>query len=131
MSPYSVTHSLLIPHYSSHVLQRHKIRLLLKLPLPCEEIVVSASGLVRIFMAHARSRLVDRAAARLSVEEHADRFVDVVALMAKHDDAVIDFREAPLRGFRIDAEVTREAIHIALRYLDLFVAAAICGTLAA
>src|SRR5947207_11097895 len=110
MSPYSVTHSLLITHISSLVLERHKIRLLLKLPLPFEEIVVSASRLVRIFMAHARSRLVDRAAACLSVEKHADRFVYVVALMAKHDDAVVDFRKAPLRGFRIDAEVPREAI---------------------
>ena len=32
---------------------------------------------------------------------------------------------------KYDSEVPREAIHIALRYLDLFVAAAICGTFAA
>src|SRR5437660_340650 len=98
---------------------------------PAQKIVVTAVRLVGIFVADAGPRLVDGAAPRFGVEEHAGRAERRVLLMAEDVLAGDDFRESAERDLGIDAEVLCQSIDVALRHFDPIVSAAIRGTLAA
>src|SRR5947209_16968634 len=78
---------------ASAALERYELFIFLLAPLPFQKVVVAASRPVGIFVADARPRLVDRTAARLLVEEHADRAVDLVLLMTQDGFLFDDFRE--------------------------------------
>ena len=62
--------------------QSDELRVVLLGALELEELVVAAARAVRKVAAHARARLVHRAAARLLVEEGADRLEDAVLPVA-------------------------------------------------
>src|SRR5258708_32355003 len=112
---YELILSCLMPHHSCLLGERHKLRIPLMRSFPSEEIVVAAAGAVGIFVADSGASLIDRAAARLRIEEHARASIDLVFVMAEDDFAFGDLREAALRGFEVDTEVARQSIDIALR----------------
>src|SRR4028119_1110765 len=101
------------------------------LPFPLQKVVIAAAGLVRILVADAGPRLVDRAAARVLVDEHADRAVDLVLLMAQHLLAFLHFREAAARGLDVDGEMPGQPGQILVLDDDPLVAAAVRRTLQA
>src|SRR5215216_4846773 len=108
--------SSLITHHSSlhwsSLLQRDELLVLLMAPLPLEEIVVAAAGLVGVLMTDAGARVVDRAAPRLRVDEHADRAVDLVLLVPQDLLAFHDLGEAASRSLHVDVEMLREPAQV-------------------
>src|SRR5687768_16571017 len=95
------------------------------LPLPFQEFVVAALRPVGVFVADAGPRLIDRAAAGLEVDEHADAAVDLVFLVPQDLLAFHDLREAAAGGLDVDAEVFREAGQVPLFNDDPVVTAAV------
>src|SRR5436853_3431115 len=88
----------------SPVSQRNEVGIVLMSALPAQEFIVAASRTIRIFVTDAGSRLIDGAASRLLIEEHARRLEDHILLVAKDAAAVAHFREALFRGLDVDAE---------------------------
>lgn len=105
--------------------QRDEGLIVLLNPLPLEEIVVAAAFELGVFVTDGRPGVVDRAAAGLGIEEHADAAVDLVFLMPENLFAFRGFREALAGHFDVDVEMLRQAIEIALVDDDPVVAAAI------
>src|ERR1044071_8368176 len=93
--------------------ERDEVGIALKRALPPQEFVIAATRARRVVVTHAGTRLVNRAAPRFHVEEHADTAVDIVLLMAQHHLVVLEFREAVLGDLGLDAEVAREPLQIA------------------
>ena len=99
--------------------------------LPAKEIVVAATGSVRVFVTHTGAGVVNRAAAGFRVHEHADSAEELVLLMTQ-DLLPLDRLREPLFGrLHIDTEMTRQSIQIALTDGNTVVAAAVGGTLEA
>src|SRR3954468_24827260 len=101
--------------------------------LELQELVVAAARAVGIAAAYGRTRLVDRAAPRLAVEERADRAEVLVLLVAQqaHLFLRIVFRQARFRRGTGQPVMPRQALDVARRHLDLGIAAAIARALAA
>src|ERR1051326_1064685 len=111
-SPPFTPHSSLLTYYSLLSMNmRQKVGIALMRSLPSQKFVVAAARAVGILMADAGTCLIDRAAARFEIEEHADAVEDRVLLMSQHADASFHFREAAFGGFRIDPEVARESLN--------------------
>src|SRR5262245_3503044 len=100
-------------------------------PLPFQEVVVAAVGTVGVFVADAGAGFVDRAAAGLGVEEHADAAVDLVFLMPEDLLVGHHFGEAAAGGLDVDAEVLGQPVEVPLPDDDALIAAAIGGALRA
>lgn len=96
--------------------------------LPTKEIVVAATGSVRVFVAHAGTGIVDGAATGFRVHEHADTAEELVLLMTENLLAFDRLREPFFSRLGIDAEMARQTIQIALIDGNTVVAAAIGGT---
>src|SRR3954453_3643444 len=82
---------------ASAALERNELFIFLLAPLPFQKVVIAASRPVGIFVADAGTRLVDRTTARLLVEEHADRTVDLVLLMPQDGFLLHHLRELRAR----------------------------------
>jgi hypothetical protein len=84
----------------------------------CKEIVVAAAT-TRIIPADRWSRLIDRAAALLRIEEVAN-FAEMNISLAPHRERFIAVAlgEFAARGRKVDVEVIRQPLHIALRQWD-------------
>src|SRR5258708_15682942 len=119
------------PDSADSILKRDEVGIALLPAFPFQEIVVSATRLLRILVTDAGARLVDRAAPFLQVEEHASLAVDRVLLVAQDRRLAGHLRIARARHLRLDAEVPGEAFDVALADVDLVVPAAIRRTLGA
>src|SRR5205823_11135401 len=103
----------------------------LKLPLPFQKVIITTTGAVRIVAADGRPRLVNRAAAGLEVEEHADAAVDLILLMPEDRAVLGRLREALGGRCDIDLEVLGETVDVAFRNADVVVTAAVRRAFAA
>lgn len=84
-------------------------------PLVHQEVVISAAAGARIGTAGTRTRLVDRAAAKLGVEELADAAVMRITLTAHQILMAVPFaRESLLRRAVTEVKVGREPLDVAL-----------------
>ena len=106
-------------------MERDEFVVILMRPLPAQKLVVAAARLVGILVANTGTGVVDRAASRFRIEEHARAAEDVVLLMPKDALALNGLREAPLGGLVVDAEVFRETGDVALADADAIVRAAV------
>src|SRR5205085_3487039 len=104
---------------------RYELRIFLMRPLPLQEVVVPAVRLVGVLVADAGARVVDRAAPRVGVEEHADAAEEFVLLMAQDLFAFDSFREASCGCFVIDVEVARQPREIGFFDDDPVITAAV------
>jgi hypothetical protein len=103
----------------------NKIGIFLMTSLPFEELVVSATRLIGVFVAYARPGVVNRAAPGLGVEKHADASEELVLLMAQNVFSLHDFGETAPRGFDVDSEMPRQPAEISFLDDDAVVAAAV------
>jgi hypothetical protein len=110
----------------------YAFRVVLALPFPYQEIVITAAPLFRELAADGGPGFINSAAASLFAEKAAGGIEDRIALMAKQQIAlIIMFTEA------LDSSLERYLImrgytaHIRPRYSYLWICAAICGTDAA
>src|SRR6185369_10954528 len=99
---------------ASAAFERDEVFVILLAALPLQKLVIAASRPVGIFVADAGTRLVDRTTARLLVEEHADRAVDLVFLMTEHLLLLHDLGEPLFRRLDVDPEVLRQPREVAL-----------------
>src|ERR1044071_69862 len=115
----------------SALLQRNERRIVLKLPLPSQKLVIAAAGPVGVLATDARTRLVNGAAAGLNVEEGADAAVDFVLLMPEDRAVIGGLGEAFGRRFRVDTEVLGKTVDIPFVDVDFVVPAAVRRALTA
>src|SRR5438445_12561960 len=113
------------PDSSDSILKRDEIGVTLLPAFPFQEVVIAATGPVRVLMAHPGAGLVDRTATLLQIKEHAGLAVDRILLVAEDRRLAGHLRVALAGHFRLDAEVPGEALDVALADVDLVVGAAI------
>lgn len=97
-----------------------------------QEIIISAAAVAGVIAARGGTRLIDRAAAFLGVEELADAAVDFIALAAHQVFVAVAFaREAPFRRVVFQREMLGEAFDVALIQRDNRIRTAISRTVEA
>jgi hypothetical protein len=84
--------------------------------LPFEEVEVATVRLLGILMAHTRTRIINRAAPKLGIEEHADAAEELVLLVAQDLLSLDGLGKAFLCRLLVHAEVPGQARQVA--FLD-------------
>src|SRR5690606_12804654 len=105
----------------------------LMLAFELQEEVIATNAPIRIATAHIRSSLIHRTTPFVAVEEAADRFIDVIALMAQNllvrVLGLIAVREALLGRLETDPEVLRAPGDVVVAHLNTGVTATVARPL--
>src|SRR5215213_1370023 len=109
--------------------ERDDGRVVLLPALELQEVVIGAARAIRVRAADRGARVVDRAAARLLIQEHARLLEDHVLAAAQHPLAArpLDLRVTLLGRLRRQAEMFRQAFEVAPRDLYALVDRAAVG----